>query len=521
MTKNKGITLIALVITIIVLLILAGISIATLTGENGLLTKATTAKRETKTANAEEQVKIAVTGSLDNEGKLTANKVKEELGKIPNVGKIRDTNGGFPIEVDLDEYTFVIDGNGNVIRKATKPVIDYSLSTEKQVAEGTEVTVTITATIGEKERITKITKQGKVIATNTGTATFTVTTSGVYTVTAEGSNGETTTKKITITNIGTTEIFSDIYTETQTYTDSNNKTAKIPEGFAVGISSTINKIDNGLVITDEIDENHKSTGNEFVWIPVENETDFKRVEGYSNGDKQSFFSNYSEPYKNGSQEEKDLYAAMYHSVTNPNNKGFYMGRYEAGKENNKVVVKKNQTVYNYVSWGNNSLTDLNGGAVQYAKEFTNDKSYREKVTSTLVYGVQWDATMQFLDNSYIKGTPSTSSYVRDSSKKGWYVPEFQNFNSGNMDINTNHITGKDLIYSNKPEETVNKRKNIYDMAGNVEELTMEAYCSNVLSRVRRGGYYSLDGKTFSASARNYSSTMSPREEIGFRLALYF
>ena len=97
MTKNKGITLIALVITIIVLLILAGISIATLTGENGLLTKATTAKRETKTANAEEQVKIAVTGSLDNEGKLTANKVKEELGKIPNVGKIRDTNGGFPI----------------------------------------------------------------------------------------------------------------------------------------------------------------------------------------------------------------------------------------------------------------------------------------------------------------------------------------------------------------------------------------------------------------------------------------
>ena len=44
---KKGITLIALVITIIVLLILAGVSIAMLTGENGILNKATTAKQKT------------------------------------------------------------------------------------------------------------------------------------------------------------------------------------------------------------------------------------------------------------------------------------------------------------------------------------------------------------------------------------------------------------------------------------------------------------------------------------------
>ena len=80
--KNYGITLIALVITIIILLILAGVSIATLTGENGLLSKANTAKTETKKANAEEQVKIAVVGSFDNNGELTADNVKEELKKI-------------------------------------------------------------------------------------------------------------------------------------------------------------------------------------------------------------------------------------------------------------------------------------------------------------------------------------------------------------------------------------------------------------------------------------------------------
>ncbi len=47
---NKGITLIALVITIIVLLILAAVSISTLTGENGILAKANEAKESTKTA---------------------------------------------------------------------------------------------------------------------------------------------------------------------------------------------------------------------------------------------------------------------------------------------------------------------------------------------------------------------------------------------------------------------------------------------------------------------------------------
>ena len=53
--RNNGITLIALVITIIVLLILAGISIATLTGENGILTRANDAKVETRGAAVEER----------------------------------------------------------------------------------------------------------------------------------------------------------------------------------------------------------------------------------------------------------------------------------------------------------------------------------------------------------------------------------------------------------------------------------------------------------------------------------
>ena len=56
---KKGITLIALVITIIVLLILAGVTIATLTGDNGLLKKATTAKEANEEAREIEQLKLA------------------------------------------------------------------------------------------------------------------------------------------------------------------------------------------------------------------------------------------------------------------------------------------------------------------------------------------------------------------------------------------------------------------------------------------------------------------------------
>lgn len=60
MKKQNGITLIALVITIIVLLILAAVSIAMLTGENGILTQAKNARTETTKAEAVEKINLAL-----------------------------------------------------------------------------------------------------------------------------------------------------------------------------------------------------------------------------------------------------------------------------------------------------------------------------------------------------------------------------------------------------------------------------------------------------------------------------
>ena len=66
MRNQRGITLIALVITIIVLLILAGVSIAMLTGDNGILNNADRAAKETAIANAKEKVSTEVNEAMTN-----------------------------------------------------------------------------------------------------------------------------------------------------------------------------------------------------------------------------------------------------------------------------------------------------------------------------------------------------------------------------------------------------------------------------------------------------------------------
>ena len=85
---NKGITLIALIITIIVLLILAGVSITILTGENGILKQATNARNENLEASLKEEVQLALQNRKIEE-ELGKNKsLKEELEKGINGNKI-------------------------------------------------------------------------------------------------------------------------------------------------------------------------------------------------------------------------------------------------------------------------------------------------------------------------------------------------------------------------------------------------------------------------------------------------
>ena len=111
--ERNGITLIALVITIIVLLILAGVTIATLTGDNGILKKAGDAKTQTEQAKEDENLKIAIAGSYGTDGKLNLKDLKDNL---ENQGIDYDKNNtGFPLEVTVNGETKKIDANGNII----------------------------------------------------------------------------------------------------------------------------------------------------------------------------------------------------------------------------------------------------------------------------------------------------------------------------------------------------------------------------------------------------------------------
>ena len=114
---NKGITLIALVITIIVLLILAGVTIATLTGDNGILTKAQNAKEKNAQKTVEEQINLAVQASRINEGLVIDKDILEQELTNNGIEITKSENDELPWTVKKDGYVYTISENGEVKEK--------------------------------------------------------------------------------------------------------------------------------------------------------------------------------------------------------------------------------------------------------------------------------------------------------------------------------------------------------------------------------------------------------------------
>ena len=261
-------------------------------------------------------------------------------------------------------------------------------------------------------------------------------------------------------------------------------TPVIPTGFRY-LEGTI---DTGYVIVNETD------GNEFVWVPVPEGT-FEREDGYGSGTQQTYVSSgeATEPYYRATQSEKDEYNAMYASVEKY--RGFYIGRYEASDNGSgEAQSKKDQTPWVNIKWGN-SMMDLNGGVVEKARAVYPDSTSKQEgeAVSTLIYGVQWDATVRWLRKIY-----NNPDIAIDST--GY----------GNYDTSSKINTGSNDTY---------KLNNIYDLAGNVYEWTMEAYIHDE-SRVYRGGFCVVSASKFPVSIRNRYSPSNSDTNIGFRLALY-
>ncbi len=113
--ESNGITLIALVITIIVLLILAGVTIATLTGENGILTRAQNAKNQTEEAEDIEKIRLAVSeAQIGEKGyqKLDQNNLQEAIdNQFNGRNTIVSDNGDGTFTVSLDNKMYELKNN--------------------------------------------------------------------------------------------------------------------------------------------------------------------------------------------------------------------------------------------------------------------------------------------------------------------------------------------------------------------------------------------------------------------------
>ena len=309
-------------------------------------------------------------------------------------------------------------------------------------------------------------------------------------------------------------------TKNEEYVDKNGAKAIIPKGFK--LLDIEDEVSKGIVIEDD-------KGNQFVWIPVNyTATGTTDGNGLDAGFKVLFYRSdwnnnartgiLGEPYKeDASIDPTGKYNEMMLSVQE--HKGFYIGRYEAGSitertsssdATTKAVVQKGAYPYNYVSWEDDNTNSLKGAVTLCSEMYTDSNKYG--VTSTLCYGVQWDEMLDFIKDTNNVSNSSTWGNYKDHTFTftGKYAvldeTDYINFILEAFTANeatTNKPESKSWLLTTGACET-NKAKNIYDVAGNLYEWTMEAYTSDSSDhRVYRGSLFSLRGSNYPASYRDH------------------
>lgn len=418
--KNKGVTLIALAVTIVVMLILAGVTISVLNGENGIVKQAQKAKEESKIKELKEKVRIDIAGKrVENiNGELRVSVLKEILDKyFDNV----------PVETQITSETKL---------KAKEEYGKYEM---------------------------------KISDIDVGEITYETS----YT------------------------IFKDV----------NGEQVPIPEGYIVSENSDENIVNKGLVISD-------SRGNEYVWISCtvdssSNKLQYKRTEwgvekdGTDNSRAikdeltlKDIDVTYSKTdTDNGINEEisKEIVAqinAEKESIKKYG--GYYIGRYEVGKDNKTAVIKAEQEPYVNIKWSK-------------AYELAKGIGGGEGATTYLCSSYSWDTAINFIQNTTGKN----------------YATSIIGFNGNWKSQEVKDSSGKVI----KPVNIAQRLNtglttalcNIYDMGGNVGEFTTELNPGTSETVVLRGG---VNFDNSPAGGRWDNSSGSAGSNYGFRATLF-
>ena len=432
MKKNKGITLVALVVTIVVLLILAGVSINLVLGDNGIVKKAQDAK--TKSAEASE-----------NDLKGMNSLVSEMEGAIAGNGGAggSGTDTKVPAEATAE----------------TAPYFPDNTFTKK---EGTI-------------------DKGLVIQDTSGNEYVWVVvprTTAVYATTGLG--------KTTFTDADYTKIETDLKNYTSTYSKTSYS-------------------DTWYADTDNVG-----------WLTSDEYTELKN-------------SMLKSVYENG---------------------GFYIGRYEAGIGTNRTSNTDKNSDGKYIT--PNTVPVSKADAYPYTHVTrTQAQNLASKVksgtkTSSLMFGVQWDLVLAFMSKDTAKIT-STDVLTKNSTTIGNYSDStFQLSQTGQYAVSSNYSVsstwnpsttattnfvdssknklaqssdGSGILVTTGTSEK-NKVMNIYDVAGNANEWTLENTSNHDLPCARRGGYFYDTGSGYPAAYRNSVSTGRSYPDVGFRVSLF-
>ena len=344
--------------------------------------------------------------------------------------------------------------------------------------------------------------------------------------------------------------------------ENNGKIAWIPNGFTISGIESEQSIDGGLVIYDipegtTVDwtnpDSVRTQYNQFVWIPVEvNKTtepkdtetsiaSFYRTEWANNAStggerKTGLSTDYTEPYSKDSSDYdgtgtgKTGISAQITELTKSIYKygGFYIGRYEAGSETARkdgssqtaaFVVQQDKYPYNYVKWGK-GMGDVSEGAVHLSNSlYTGKTGYGVK--SMLCTGAAWDSMLDFIKDSSHNVTSSSSwgNYKDSDTYKVYRGSLYSNSTWSAADTtNGSDVTKNTKILLTTGANKRNSSKNIYDVAGNCDEWTTEAFSTDV--RVVRGGNYYNNGSIIPASHRISVSPTYSSYDGSFRPLLY-
>ena len=175
----------------------------------------------------------------------------------------------------------------------------------------------------------------------------------------------------------------------------------------------------------------------------------------------------------------DEYKAMIESVSKYG--GFYIGRYELSGTVTEPTEKPGKTLTK-TDWYN-----------LYNACRSSKLQASDKVKTQMIWGCQWDVTMNWLISS---GAKTSDEVNKDSSSWGNYEGTSVKADDGTTVIKASE-TGAKL---NTGKTTFTMANNIYDLAGNCYEWTQEA--DSTYRRDVRGGYYNINGPSYPASSHN-------------------